>query len=79
MFESFNKQSKLVKILLLLIPFVNWITELVTRWDYYSKKKTTASLIIALIVTFLGLPVGFIDCICILLTNNMALTDQHQQ
>lgn len=75
MFDSFNKQSKLVKIILLLIPFVNWITELVTRWDFYSKKKTTASLIIALIVTFLGLPIGFIDCIAILLTDKMILTD----
>ena len=75
MYESFNKQSKLVKILLLLIPFVNWITELVTRWDYYSKKKTTASLIIALIVTFLGLPIGFIDCLAILLTDKMILTE----
>ena len=75
MFDSFNKQSKLVKIILLLIPFVNWITELVTRWDFYSKKKTTASLIIALIVTFLGLPIGFIDCIAILLTDKMILTE----
>lgn len=74
MFEAFNKQSKLVKILLLLIPFVNWVTELVTRWDYYVKNKTTANLIIALIVTFLGLPIGFIDCIAILLTDKMILT-----
>ncbi|MCQ2787001.1 MAG: hypothetical protein MJ199_01210 [Bacilli bacterium] len=75
MFESFNKQSKLVKILLLLIPFVNWVTELVTRWDLYIQKKDTPRLIVALIVTFLGLPIGFIDCIAILLTNKMILVD----
>lgn len=74
MFEAFNKQSKLVRVILLLIPFINWVTELVTRWDYYVKNKTTGNLIVALIVTFLGLPIGFIDCIAILLTDKMILT-----
>ena len=28
----FNKQSRLVQIILLLIPGVNWITEILVRW-----------------------------------------------
>lgn len=75
MFEAFTKQSKVVRIILLLIPFVNWVTELLTRWDYYLKRKTTLGLIVALVVTFLGLPIGFIDCIAILLTDKMILTE----
>ncbi len=32
------KQSALVKVLLLLIPFINWIVELALRWTEFKKK-----------------------------------------
>ena len=34
----FHKQNKLVQVLLLLIPFVNWITEVLVRWSAFLKK-----------------------------------------
>lgn len=76
MFDSFNAQSKLIKVILLLIPFVNWITELVTRWDLHSKKKDTPRLIVAILVIFpIGVIVGFIDLISVILTDKMCLVD----
>lgn len=34
----FNKQSRLVQLILLLIPGVNWITEIVVRWSTFFKR-----------------------------------------
>lgn len=69
----FNKQSRLVQILLLLIPVVNWITELVVRWSTFLKKPTALRLIVCLIVTILGLFVGWIDLIWVLLFKKLCL------
>ena len=45
----FNKQSRLVQILLLLIPGVNWATEIIVRWTTYMKKGGLIRLIISII------------------------------
>ena len=50
----FNKQSRLVQVLLLLIPVVNWITEIVVRWSTFFKKGGIIRLIVCIVVTFLG-------------------------
>lgn len=69
----FNKQSRLVQILLLLIPVVNWITEVVVRWSTCLKKFTLLRLIISIIVTFGGIIVGWIDLIWVLLFKKLCL------
>ena len=69
----FSKQNKLVQVLLLLIPVVNWIVEVVVRWSTWSKKGGLLRLIICLVVTFGGLVIGWIDAICVLLTNKLLL------
>lgn len=76
MLQKFNQLSKLVKILLLLIPFVNWITEIVVRWSLYLEKKDTVSLVLALLATFFfGVLLGFIDAILILVKGDI-LTEE---
>ena len=70
----FNKQSRLVQFLLLIIPIVNWVTELVVRWSTWSKKGGLVRLIICLIVTFGGgLILGYIDLIWVLLFKKLFL------
>lgn len=69
----FNKQSRLVQIILLLIPGVNWITEILVRWSTYLKKGGTARLIISIIVTIFGLVFGWIDLVWLLLFNKLLL------
>ena len=70
----FKKQSRLVQFLLLIIPFVNWVTELVVRWDTWLKKGGLLRLIICLIVTFGGgLILGYIDLIWVLLFKKLFL------
>ncbi len=69
----FSKQSKLVQVLLLLIPVVNWITELVVRWSTWNKKGGLLRLIICLVVTFGGIVIGWLDAIWVLLTGHLLL------
>jgi len=64
----FNKQSRLVQILLLLIPVVNWITEIVVRWSTYLKKGGLIRLVICILVTIpSGIAFGWIDLVWVLL------------
>ena len=64
----FNKQSRLVQILLLLIPVVNWVTEVVVRWTTWNKKGGLIRLVICLLVTLpSGIAFGWLDLIWVLL------------
>ena len=69
----FNKQSRLVQVLLLLITVVNWITEIVVRWSTFFKKGGIIRLIVCIVVTFLGIIVGWIDLIWVLITKHLFL------
>ena len=67
------KQSTLVKVLLLLIPFINWIVELALRWTEFKKKGEVIRLVAAILAIPFGIVMGWIDLVCILLTNKVAL------
>ena len=67
----FNSQSRLVQIILLIIPVVNWIVEVCVRWSAFLKNKSIITLITAIIVTFLGVFVGWLDAIWCLLFKHM--------
>ena len=69
----FNKQSRLVQIILLLIPGINWITEVLVRWSTFFKKGGALRLIISLIVTFVGFFIGWLDAIWCLLFKRLIL------
>ena len=67
----FNKQSRLVQILLLLIPVVNWVVEILVRWSAFFKTKSLVTFIVAFLVTFLGLVFGWIDLLWCLLFKHL--------
>ena len=69
----FNKQIRLVQILLLLIPFVNWIVEILVRFSVALRKKDLVHVLIAVLIIFVGLPFGWLDLAWILLFNHMLL------
>ena len=70
----FNKQSRLIQILLLLIPVVNWVTELYVRWTTYLKKGGLLRLIICVLVTIpSGVIIGWLDLIWVLLFKQLFL------
>ena len=70
----FNKQSRLVQIILLLIPGVNWIVELLVRWSLALRKKGILYIIVAILVTIpTGIAFGWLDLVWILLFNHLIL------
>ena len=69
----FNKQNRLIQIILLLIPGVNWITEILVRWSTFAKKGGIIRFIICLIVTFAGFAFGWLDLIWVLLFKKLFL------
>lgn len=70
----FNKQSRLVQILLLLIPFVNWIVEIVVRWSAFLKKGGLLRLLLAIIVIpGIGVVLGWVDLIWVLLFGHLIM------
>jgi len=70
----FNKQSRLVQILLLLIPGVNWITELVVRWSTFLKYGGPIRLVVCILVTIpAGIAFGWLDLVWVLLFKHLFL------
>ena len=69
----FDKQSRLVKIILLLIPGVNWVCEILVRWDKFLQSKSIIHLIVALLFTFGGMVFGYVDLIWVLLFDKLLL------
>lgn len=67
----FHKQSKLVQVLLLIIPVVNWFVEIIVRWSAVLHKGGVLRIVVALIVTFLGVFIGWLDAIWTLLFNKL--------
>ena len=64
----FNKQSRLVQLILLLIPGINWVVEIVCRWTTWNKKGGLLRLIICVLVTIpSGIVIGWIDFVWVLL------------
>ncbi|MCQ2776239.1 MAG: hypothetical protein MJ217_00740 [Bacilli bacterium] len=71
----FNSLPRLVQIILLLIPGVNWVIEIIVRWSAFAilKRGKLLHLIIALVVTITGFIVGWLDCIWCLLFKHLFL------
>lgn len=76
-YKEFGKLSKLVKIVLLLIPGVNWVTEILVRWSSALNTKSTLQTVIALLVTIpTGIAFGWLDLIWILLFDRLTFTSK---
>ena len=69
----FHSQNKLIQVLLLIIPFVNWIVEIVVRWSAALRQGSVVKIVIALVVTILGVVIGWLDAIWTLITNKLIL------
>lgn len=58
----FERQSRLVQLILLLIHGVNWIVEVLVRWSHALRKGTLLKYLIAILVTIpTGIIVGWLD------------------
>ena len=73
----FNKQSRLVQILPLLVPFVNWVTEIVVRVTAVLEKPKTTNIVglILAIIPVTGTILGWVDLVCVLVANHLLWAD----
>lgn len=67
----FYKQSKLLQILLLLIPFVNWVVEICIRWSAALSRPRLLTIVCAVVATIFGAVFGWIDLIWLLIFNHL--------
>ena len=75
--KEFNKQSLLIKILLLIIPVVGWVTEILVRLSVAMRKQDLLH-IVALIVFVLGgwgVILQILDLIYLLTKGHLFLAD----
>ena len=68
----FNSQSRLVQIILLLIPGVNWITEIIVRVSGVIQKPTLGN-ILGLIFGIIIPVFGWLDLVWVLLFKHLVL------
>ena len=69
----FNSLPRLVQIILLLIPFCNWIIELGVRWGHFAERKGLLSLILAILTIPGGVLFGWLDFIWCLVFKHLFL------
>ena len=74
--KKFMGLDRIIRIIVLVIPFVNWICELALRWSIFLEKKDVVSLVIAIVTTFGGgFIIGWLDFIWMIVYDKLALLD----
>ena len=68
----FNKQSRLVQVLLLLIPIVSWVVEIYVRVTAVLQKPTVGN-ILGLVFGLIIPVFGWLDLLWVLLFNHLVL------
>ena len=71
--KDFNKQSLLVKILLLIIPIVGTVVEVLVRVSAFLRNKDVGLLILTLIVSLIGI-LPIVDIVCLIVNGRLAFT-----
>ncbi len=71
----FNKQSRLLKFILLILPVVGWIVECLVRLSVMLRTKSIIHIIVFLLFLFVGWTwiLGVIDLIYLLITGHLIL------
>lgn len=57
----FNSQSRLLQVILLIIPFVGWVVELLVRLSVMLRKQDVVSVVV--FILFLAIGWGWILCL----------------
>ena len=73
--RSFEKLPRLFQIILLLIPGVNWVTEILVRWSHALNKGDLVKYLLAIFVTVFGIVFGWVDVVWCLLFKHLIFCD----
>ena len=71
----FDEQSRLVKVILMIIPVVNWVLEVLVRASAFLRKNSGVNLI-GLILGIVGNVIwGWVDLIILIITGKLFLIE----
>lgn len=71
--KLFNKQNLLIKILLLIIPGVNIVTEVLVRVSAFLRNKDLVQLLLMIVASIIQI-LPILDIICLILKGRLAFT-----
>ncbi len=73
----FNKQSTLLKVILLLLPVVGWVTEVLVRLSIMLRTKSIVHIVVFLVFVLVGWGwfLGVIDLIYLCLKGHLILAE----
>ncbi len=73
----FNSQSRLVQVILLLIPFVGWIVELLVRLSVMLRTKSVVHIVVFIVFVVVGWGwfLALIDLVYLLVTGRLILAE----
>ena len=73
----FNSQSRLVQVILLIIPFVGWIVELLVRLSIMLRTKSVTHIVVFILflVVGWGWVLNVVDIIVLALTGHLILAE----
>ena len=73
----FNQQSRLVQVILLLIPFVGWVVELLVRLSVMLRTKEPVHIVVFIVFVVLGWGwfLGVLDLIYLCLKGHLFLAE----
>ncbi len=70
----FNRQSRFLQLFMLVVPILNWVTEIIIRWANYDKKRGALRLFIGILVSLpFGILFGWVDFFFVLFTKKVCL------
>lgn len=74
--SGFNKLPRLIQVILLLIPVVNWLTEVIVRISAAMQGKAGKQIIVLIlaIIPVTGMLLGWIDLFSCLIQKRLILT-----
>jgi hypothetical protein len=71
----FEKQSLLIKVILLIIPFVGWVVEVLVRISAFIRKNSTVNLV-GMIIAIIGNWIwSVIDLVVLIVTGKLFLLE----
>ena len=71
----FNEQSKLIKIILLVIPFVGWIVEVLVRLSALIRKSSTLNIAGFIVFLIGGVFFAYVDLVFVIITDKNVLVE----
>ena len=69
-----HKQNKIIQIILLIIPPINWVMELLIRFSKFLRKTDDIMLLLVAILCIpFGVVIGWVDAVWVLLNDKFIL------